>query len=173
MGEEGAPLPSRHLHQAARAQSRHGLADLARKVDLRAGWEDIVPPEPCRLQLHEITSAVETRHVVLDSWGFQGKLSRGRGLNVLFGGGSGTGKTMAGEVLAGELGLDLYEIDLATVVSKYIGETEKNLRRIFDEARRSNAILFFDEADALCGKSRRSATPMIATPTSRSPTCSS
>jgi hypothetical protein len=151
-GEEGAPLSSRHLHQAARAHSHHGLSSLARKVELRAGWEDIVLPEPCRIQLHEIASAVETRHVVLDSWGFERKLSRGRGLNVLFGGGSGTGKTLAAEVLAGELGLDLYEIDLATVVSKYIGETEKNLRRIFDEARRSNAILFFDEADALFGK---------------------
>jgi hypothetical protein len=151
-GEGAVLLSGRHLHQAARSRSRHGLANLARKVELRAGWDDIVLPEPCRLRLREIASAVETRHLVFDSWGFQRKLSRGRGLNVLFGGGSGTGKTMAAEVLAGELGLDLYEIDLATVVSKYIGETEKNLRRIFDEARRSNAILFFDEADALFGK---------------------
>lgn len=152
---DGAPsdVPSsRHLRQAARAQSHHGLGSLARKVELRATWDDIVLPEPVRLQLREIVAAVESRHLVLESWGFEGKLSRGRGLNVLFGGPSGTGKTMAAEVLAGDLGLDLYEIDLATVVSKYIGETEENLRRIFDEARRSNAILFFDEADALFGK---------------------
>jgi SpoVK/Ycf46/Vps4 family AAA+-type ATPase len=89
---------------------------------------------------------------VYDEWGFDRKLSLGKGLNVLFAGPSGTGKTMAAEVLAGELGLDLYKIDLSTVVSKYIGDTEKNLARIFAEAATSNAILFFDEADALFGK---------------------
>ena len=87
-----------------------------------------------------------------DEWGFDRKLALGKGLNVLFAGPSGTGKTMAAEIIAGELGLDLYKIDLSSVVSKYIGETEKNLARIFAEAETSNAILFFDEADALFGK---------------------
>jgi SpoVK/Ycf46/Vps4 family AAA+-type ATPase len=92
------------------------------------------------------------RSVVFDQWGFDRKLSLGKGLNMLFAGPSGTGKTMAAEIMAGELGLDVYKIDLSTVVSKYIGETEKNLARIFAEAETSNAILFFDEADALFGK---------------------
>jgi len=96
--------------------------------------------------------AVEYRSLVYDNWGFGDRLSLGKGLSVLFAGPSGTGKTMAAEIIAGELGLDVYKIDLSTVVSKYIGETEKNLSRIFTEATTSNAILFFDEADALFGK---------------------
>ena len=104
------------------------------------------------MQLHEIVNAVKYRQVVYDKWGFERKLSLGKGLNILFSGPSGTGKTMAAEILAGELALDLYKIDLSTVVSKYIGETEKNLSRIFQEAENSNAVLFFDEADALFGK---------------------
>ena len=103
-------------------------------------------------QLREICNQVKYRARVYDEWGFDRKLSLGKGLNVLFTGPSGTGKTMAAEIMAGELGLDLYKIDLSTVVSKYIGETEKNLDRIFSEARDSNSILFFDEADALFGK---------------------
>jgi len=89
---------------------------------------------------------------VLDDWGFGARLPLGAGVNALFSGASGTGKTMAAQVVAGALGLDLYRIDLSRVVSKYIGETEKNLGRIFDQAEASNAILFFDEADALFGK---------------------
>jgi SpoVK/Ycf46/Vps4 family AAA+-type ATPase len=92
------------------------------------------------------------RHIVLGEWGFDRKLSMGKGLNALFAGPSGTGKTMGAEVVALDLGLDLYKIDLSTVMSKYVGETEKNLERIFRAARNSNAILFFDEADALFGK---------------------
>jgi SpoVK/Ycf46/Vps4 family AAA+-type ATPase len=92
------------------------------------------------------------RHIVLGEWGFDRKLSMGKGLNALFAGPSGTGKTMAAEVIAHDLGLDLFKIDLSTVMSKYVGETEKNLERIFTAARNSNAILFFDEADALFGK---------------------
>ena len=92
------------------------------------------------------------RSIVYDQWGFEQKLSLGKGLNVLFAGPSGTGKTMAAEIMAGELGLELYKIDLSSIVSKYIGETEKNLSRIFTEAETSNVILFFDEADALFGK---------------------
>ncbi len=139
------------LHAAARQQSHHGLAALARKIEPVYSWDDIVLARTTAVQLHEIEGAVEHRQRVLSDWGFA-RHSRGRGLNVLFSGASGTGKTMAAEVLANELGLDIYEIDLATVVSKYIGETEKNLKRIFSEAQSSNAILFFDEADALFGK---------------------
>ena len=103
-------------------------------------------------QLREIAGAVKHRHIVYSQWGFEQRLSLGKGLKALFAGVSGTGKTMTAEVLARELGLDLYKIDLSTVVSKYIGETEKNLDRIFRAAQSSNAILFFDEADALFGK---------------------
>jgi len=103
-------------------------------------------------QLRETCSQLKYRHVVLEEWHFERRLSLGRGLNVLFSGPSGTGKTMASEIVAGELGLDLYRIDLSSIVSKYIGETEKNLDRVFREGRDSNAILLFDEADALFGK---------------------
>jgi ATP-dependent 26S proteasome regulatory subunit len=140
------------LFAAARSQSAHGLATLARKVTPRYGWSDIVLPADRRRQLREIVNHVKYRALVYDAWGFDRKLSLGKGLNALFAGPSGTGKTMAAEIIAGELDLDLYKIDLSTVVSKYIGETEKNLARIFAEAETSNAILFFDEADALFGR---------------------
>ncbi|RPJ86196.1 MAG: ATP-binding protein, partial [Acidobacteria bacterium] len=116
------------------------------------GWEDIILPKDQMQQLRELAHHVRREQVVMGDWGFAAKLPRGRGLTTLFSGPSGTGKTMAAEVLAKELGLDLFKIDLSGVVSKYIGETEKNLNRIFTEAEDSNAILFFDEADALFGK---------------------
>jgi SpoVK/Ycf46/Vps4 family AAA+-type ATPase len=103
-------------------------------------------------QLHEICSYIKYYHTVYGDWGYDRKISTGKGLNVLFAGPSGTGKTMAAEIMANELGIDLYKIDLSAIVSKYIGETEKNLDRIFREGQTSNAILFFDEADALFGK---------------------
>ncbi|MGH2600833.1 MAG: ATP-binding protein, partial [Dehalococcoidia bacterium] len=140
------------LRAAARARCHHGLTALARTIEPLYAWGDIVLPGATLRQLGEITAAMLHRHRVLDEWGFGGRLPRGKGLAVLFSGPSGTGKTMAAEVIARELGLDLYAIDLATVVSKYIGETEKNLRRIFQEAQTSNAALFFDEADALFGR---------------------
>jgi SpoVK/Ycf46/Vps4 family AAA+-type ATPase len=140
------------LLAAARAVSNQGLVALARKLEPLYRWDDIVVPASVRQQLKEIQAAAEHRDLILVVWGFAERMSRGKGLNVLFSGASGTGKTMAAEVIANQLGLDLYEIDLATVVSKYIGETEKNLKRIFSEAQLSNAILFFDEADALFGK---------------------
>jgi SpoVK/Ycf46/Vps4 family AAA+-type ATPase len=133
-------------------QSNRKLAKLARKIAPHYTWDDIVLPPDRLEQLREICNYVKYRARVYDEWGFDRKLSLGKGLNVLFAGPSGTGKTMAAEIMAGELGLDLYKIDLSTVVSKYIGETEKNLARIFAEAETSNAILFFDEADALFGK---------------------
>ncbi len=140
------------LYAAARAQSTPILNTMARKITPRFGWDDIVLIEDSLEILHEISNTIKHRHVVYGEWGFADKLATGLGLNVLFAGESGTGKTMAADIMAGELGLDLYKIDLSGIISKYIGETEKNLDRIFAEARTSNAILFFDEADAVFGK---------------------
>lgn len=140
------------LYAASRLQSNRKLGELARKITPHYVWDDIVLPADKVRVLREICSQLEHRARVYDEWGFGRKLALGKGLNVLFAGPSGTGKTMAADIMAGHLGLDLYKIDLSNVVSKYIGETEKNLARIFAEAETSNAILFFDEADALFGK---------------------
>jgi len=140
------------LWDACRMQARPRLDDLAQRIEPAAGWDDLVLPE---LQLHtlrDIALHVRQRTTVYETWGFAAKGGRGLGISALFSGISGTGKTMAAEVLANELRLDLYRIDLSAVVSKYIGETEKNLRRVFDAAEEGGAILLFDEADALFGK---------------------
>jgi AAA+ superfamily predicted ATPase len=137
---------------AARAECGHELTRLARKVTPKYAFEDIVLPPDQMEQLREICEQAEYREKVFGEWGFGRKLSLGKGLNVLFSGPPGTGKTMAAEVIASQLKLDLYKIDLSQIVSKYIGETEKNLDRVFTAAEHSNAILFFDEADALFGK---------------------
>ena len=143
-----APAPWRASAPGARPR----LDGLAQRIPPVSGWEDLVlPPEPLDL-LHRLASQVRSRAVVYDDWGFGRKLNRGLGITALFAGESGTGKTMAAEVIASDLHLDLYRIDLSTVISKYIGETEKNLRRVFDSVEASGAILFFDEADALFGK---------------------
>ena len=138
--------------RAGRAEARMGLDELGRRLESRAGWDDLVLPEAQRRILAEIVAHVRGRDVVYEQWGFASVLRRGLGVTALFAGGSGTGKTLAAEVLAGELGLDLFVIDLSQVISKYIGETEKNLRRVFDAAERGGALLLFDEADALFGK---------------------
>jgi hypothetical protein len=140
------------LFAAARAQSGQDLSPLATRIEPRRSWQDLVLPDDTMVVLREIGGRVAHRHRVLADWGFDARLSLGKGTTALFAGPSGTGKTLAAEVLARELGLDLYRIDLAGVVSKYIGETEKNLDRIFTAAETANAILFFDEADALFGK---------------------
>jgi len=140
------------LFACARELSGGNLPDLARAVEPRHGWGDIVLPADQLSQLREICSQAARRHVVYGDWGFGRKLSLGKGLNALFSGPPGTGKTMAAEVIAADLGLGLYKIDLSQVVSKYIGETEKNLESVFREAQSSSSILFFDEADALFGK---------------------
>ena len=140
------------LYRAARDQCGHDLAGLTQKVTPLYTWDDIVLPEDTLAQLREICQRVTHRHKVMVEWGFGRRLSLGKGANALFSGASGTGKTMAAEIIANELKLDLYKIDLSGVVSKYIGETEKNLNRIFHAAENANAILFFDEADALFGK---------------------
>jgi len=148
----GATLTEDDLMAAARIASSSRLAGLARKVPSRYGWADIVLPADQIALLQEIVTSVRGRPTVLEEWGLGSKLASSRGVSVLFAGPPGTGKTMAAEIIAAELGLDLYKIDLSTIVSKYIGETEKNLERIFAEAESSNSILFFDEADALFGK---------------------
>ena len=140
------------LAAAARSQSSRQIDSLARKIVPAYGWGDIVLPSPTLAQLRALCSRVLHRHQVLDTWGFDRKLSMGKGATALFAGPSGTGKTMAAEIIARELGLELYKIDLSGIVSKFIGETEKNLERIFRAAEHANAILFFDEADALFGK---------------------
>ena len=145
-------LQARLLFAAARAQSGHDLAALATKIEPRATWDDLILPADETAQLHEICDRFNYRDKVLNEWGFARKLSYGLGITALFSGTSGTGKTMAAEVIANALGLDLYRIDLAQVVSKYIGETEKNLDKVFTAAANANAILLFDEADALFGK---------------------
>ena len=150
---EHSPEPSAaSLWQATRAAARRGLDGLAERIEARATWADLVLPEATLLALRTMAAQVRQRHRVLRDWGFAQRSARGLGLGALFAGGSGTGKTMAAEVLANELQLDLYRIDLAALVSKYIGETEKNLSRVFVAAEASGAILLFDEADALFGK---------------------
>jgi hypothetical protein len=148
----GEALSLEDVWQACREELSCPLEGLAQRVAPRHGWEDLVLPEDGLRHLREIADQVAQRGRVYESWGFGARLGRGRGISALFAGPSGTGKTLAAEILAAHLGLDLFRVDLAGTVSKYIGETEKNLRRIFDAAEESGAILFFDEADALFGK---------------------
>ena len=159
--EAGAPatITNAGLFAAARAYTTPRLSGMARKISPRYGWNDIVLPADQRQMLQEIVDTVRVRPKVLEEWGVGEKLTASDGVTVLFAGPPGTGKTMAAEVIARELGLDLYKIELSNLVSKYIGETEKNLERIFSEAENGSAILFFDEADAK--------TATTATPTSR------
>jgi AAA+ superfamily predicted ATPase len=148
----GAPPTTRSVLAAARAQSGQELRGLAERVEPLYGWDDIVLPRRPLQALRDACTSVRLRHVVYEQWGFEHRVAYGTGVNILFSGPSGTGKTMATQIVARDLDLDVFKIDLSTVVSKYIGETEQNLRRIFLAARASNAILFFDEADALFGK---------------------
>lgn len=150
-GTEGDALVQA-LWDAGRSQARARLESLAERIEPVAQWDDLVLPTGEKAMLREISSHVRQRSKVYESWGFGGTCRRGLGISALFAGSSGTGKTMAGEVLANTLHLDLFRIDLSSVISKYIGETEKNLRRVFDAAEDGGAILFFDEADALFGK---------------------
>lgn len=137
---------------ACLTRTRPRLDVLAERIEPIATWDDIVLPENEMNLLRQIADQVEQRSKVYDEWGFRERMNRGLGISALFAGESGTGKTMAAEVIANDLRLNLYSIDLSAVVSKYIGETEKNLRRLFDAAEDGGAILFFDEADALFGK---------------------
>ena len=150
--QRGTPLTTEDLLLAARVHSNPRLSNLARKIVPRYHWIDIILPADQLAILREIIVTVRGRPLVLEEWGVGQKLASSAGVTVLFAGPPGTGKTMAAEIIARELSLDLYKIDLSTIVSKYIGETEKNLEKIFSEAQSSNAILFFDEADAIFGK---------------------
>lgn len=153
MKNSGEPVLSMDaLSRGCKAQSGNKLTKLAMKIEPRHTWGDIVLPEDVKEQLVEVGGYIKYKGKVYADWGFGRKLSSGRGLNALFSGPSGTGKTMAAGIIASAVELDLYRIDLSGVVSKYIGETEKNLKKIFEEADTSNAILFFDEADAIFGK---------------------
>lgn len=134
------------------AHTRLHMGALAQRIEPKARWRDIVLPAPELSLLHQIAAHVSGRATVYDDWGFRGRMNRGFGISALFAGASGTGKTMAAEVIANELGLGLHRIDLSSVVSKWVGETEKNLERLFTAAEAGNEILFFDEADALFGK---------------------
>jgi AAA+ superfamily predicted ATPase len=147
-----ATLTQADLQAACRAESSTRLRSFGHKVQSRYSWADLVLPAAQKQQLREVVDHIRFHERVYADWGFGDKHSLGRGNNVLFSGPSGTGKTMAAGIIATELGLDIYKIDLSAVVSKYIGETEKNLSRIFTAAETANAILFFDEADALFGR---------------------
>jgi hypothetical protein len=140
------------LWSACRSHGRPRLEAMAERIVPSASWTDLVLPEPQLQILHQLVSQARHRMTVYETWGFAAKGRRGLGLSVLFSGPSGTGKTLAAEVLASELKLDLYRIDLSAVVSKYIGETEKNLKQVFDAAETGGVLLLFDEADALFGK---------------------
>lgn len=145
------PLTQR-LWRVCRDMSRPRLDQLAQRLAAKATWDNLVLPDEQMKLMRQIAGQVRARHRVYTEWGFAKSMNRGFGINALFAGESGTGKTMGAEVLANDLDLNLYRIDLSAVVSKYIGETEKNLRRLFDAAEQGGAILFFDEADALFGK---------------------
>jgi hypothetical protein len=148
----GNALEQADLFAGARLHSGAKLSDMARKITPRYDWDDIILPLDQIEILRELVSTVRQRSKVLEEWGLGKKLASSSAVTVLFAGPPGTGKTMSAEVIAKDLRLDLYKIDLSSLVSKYIGETEKNLERIFTEAQSSNAILFFDEADAIFGK---------------------
>ncbi len=141
-----------NLWEICRREARPFLEDLCTRIEVKAEWDDLVLPEEEKDILREIAAHLRQRITVYKQWGWEKKSSKGLGISALFTGASGTGKTMAAELLGKELNLDVYKIDLSSVVSKYIGETEKNLRRIFDTAEGCGAILLFDEADALFGK---------------------
>jgi hypothetical protein len=145
-------ITAEDLRRGIRAQNAAGLERLARRIEPEVGWDDLVLAPNVRRALVELAARARHRDRVLSEWRMRRGGGRGRGVTALFAGDSGTGKTMSAEVIAGDLGLDLYTVNLATVVDKYIGETEKNLERIFAEAGGVNAVLFFDEADAIFGK---------------------
>jgi predicted nucleic acid-binding protein len=149
---EGRTVGPDDLRAAVRAQNGAGLDRLARRIEPAVGWDDLVLPPTTHRRLRELALRARHREQVLGQWGMRPGGGRGRGVIALFAGASGTGKTMSAEVVAADLGMDLYVVDLSTVVDKYVGETEKNLERIFTEASAVNAVLLFDEADAIFGK---------------------
>ena len=149
---ENRDLTIADLYAGARMSSMHHLSDLAKRMESRYTLKDLILPEKQQREIDALIAMARNRSLVLDDWGAGKKLVSGRGISALFTGVPGTGKTLSAQAIAGELGLDIYRVDLSTIISKYIGETEKNLERIFTEAQNSNVILFFDEADALFGR---------------------
>ncbi|HEX7843284.1 MAG TPA: ATP-binding protein, partial [Kofleriaceae bacterium] len=149
---QGSPVAFSHMTEAVRGRLRHRLKDIADVITTTVEWDDIVLREDIIDRIIELLSVVQYEKVVMDQWGFSRRFSYGRGLSALFSGAPGTGKTMIAGLIAKELGLELFRVDLSRVVSKWVGETEKNLGLAFDEARNARAILLFDEADALFGK---------------------
>ncbi|MCG8689356.1 MAG: ATP-binding protein [Desulfobacterales bacterium] len=149
--KSGIP-PKKALWNSARNCARPSFSSLAQKITPKASWHHLILPDTSRQTLENLTATVRQRYKVYNSWGFIKRDSRGLGISALLHGPSGTGKTMAAEVIAKDLQLDLYRIDLSAVVNKYIGETEKNLKQVFDAAEEGGAILLFDEADTLFGK---------------------
>jgi predicted nucleic acid-binding protein len=145
-------LAAGDVWEACRRLAQPRLDQLAERIEPKATWDDLVLSDEALALLRQIAGQVRNRYQVYEDWGYAERMTRGFGISALFAGESGTGKTMAAEVLADELQLSLYRIDLSAVVSKYIGETEKNLRRLFDAAEQGGVILLFDEADALFGK---------------------
>jgi SpoVK/Ycf46/Vps4 family AAA+-type ATPase len=139
-------------YRACRQRALLKLGPLVQRVTPASSWSDLVLPGDKEEQLRDICERVRRHEQVHELWGFSRKSARGRGVSALFHGPPGTGKTIAAEVVAGDLGLELFKVELSGVVSKYIGETEKNLELVFEHARAANAVLFFDEADALFGK---------------------
>lgn len=149
---QATSITNAHIIQGCYRQIDHKLASKAKRLTPKYDWNDLILPKEEKEQLRHACNQVKYRHKVFGQWGFDKKLSYGKGLSILFAGPPGTGKTMSAEIVANELHLELYKVDLSQIISKYIGETEKNLKEIFDEAKRSHAILFFDETDALFGK---------------------
>lgn len=140
------------MHQCCYRQAVHKLGDLASRVPAAYCWDDVVLPAPQKRLMQQACGHIQYQHQVYYGWGFDKKISYGRGLSILFAGAPGTGKTMCAQVIARQLNMEMYKINISQIVSKYIGETEKNLQAVFTEARRANSILFFDECDALFGK---------------------
>jgi SpoVK/Ycf46/Vps4 family AAA+-type ATPase len=149
---DGSPLNDLDLHTGIRSTLDVKLSTLGVRISWRQRWEDLVLPEDSTEEIREFIARVRHRRRVYDDWGFQRKVAKGLGLSALFSGPPGTGKTMVAGLIADELSLDLYQIDLSRIVSKYVGETEKNLANLFDAAEAGHAILLFDEADSLFAK---------------------
>lgn len=150
--EGGGVISSREMHRCCYHQAVHKLGELASQVRPAFCWGDVVMPEDQKKLLRHAVGHIKFQHKVYGQWGFDRKIAYGRGLSILFAGAPGTGKTMCAQVIANELNMEMYKINISQIVSKYIGETEKNLQAVFTEAKRSNCVLFFDECDALFGK---------------------
>jgi SpoVK/Ycf46/Vps4 family AAA+-type ATPase len=147
-----AVITQKDIETACHEHSNQKLSRLAVRVKPKHRWDDLILEDAVKNKLKNLVSMFQHKHVVFDDWGFENKLSLGKGISALFYGEPGTGKTLAAEIIANELTMDMYRVDLASTISKYVGETEKNLDIIFNEAQASNCILFFDEADAMFGK---------------------